>query len=94
MLTNKLKIATISAKSVEDSSSRRETTQKTGKTGSDTFEHLSEAIEKASWKMTEKFNGFLKLIPGYVEQTGKDADEKTKNGLANVGASVANGKIK
>lgn len=66
--------------------------KKTGKTGSDTFEHLSEAIEKASWKMTEKFNGFLKLIPGYVEQTGKDADEKTKNGLANVGASVANGK--
>lgn len=66
--------------------------KKTGKTGSDTFEHLSEAIEKASWKMTEKFSGFLKLIPGYVEQTGKDADAKTKNGLANVGASVANGK--
>lgn len=66
--------------------------KKTGKTGSDTFEHLSEAIEKASWKMTEKFNGFLKLIPGYVEQTGKDVDGKTKNGLANVGASVANGK--
>lgn len=66
--------------------------KKTGKTGSDTFEHLSEAIEKASWKMTEKFSGFLKLIPGYVEQTGKDADEKTKNGLANVGVSVANGK--
>lgn len=66
--------------------------KKTGKTGSDTFEHLSEAIEKASWKMTEKFSGFLKLIPGYVEQTGKDADVKTKNGLANVGASVANGK--
>lgn len=66
--------------------------KKTGKTGSDTFEHLSEAIEKASWKMTEKFSGFLKLIPGYVEQTGKDVDGKTKNGLANVGASVANGK--
>lgn len=66
--------------------------KKTGKTGSDTFEHLSEAIEKASWKMTEKFSGFLKLIPGYVEQTGKDADAKTKNGLANVGSSVANGK--
>lgn len=66
--------------------------KKTGKTGSDTFEHLSEAIEKASWKMTEKFNGFLKFIPGYVEQTGKDVDGKTKNGLANVGASVANGK--
>lgn len=66
--------------------------KKTGKTGSDTFEHLSEAIEKASWKMTEKFSGFLKLIPGYVEQTGKDADGKTKNGLANIGASVANGK--
>ena len=66
--------------------------KKTGKTGSDTFEHLSEVIEKASWKMNEKFSGFLKLIPGYVEQTGKDADAKTKNGLANVGASVANGK--
>ena len=63
-----------------------------GKTGSSSFGALSEAIEKASWKMTEKFSGFLKLIPGYVEQTGKDADAKTKNGLANVGASVANGK--
>lgn len=62
------------------------------KVGSSSFGALSEAIEKASWKMTEKFSGFLKLIPGYVEQTGKDADEKTKNGLANVGASVANGK--
>ena len=63
-----------------------------GKTGSSSFGALSEAIEKASWKMTEKFSGFLKLIPGYVEQTGKDVDGKTKNGLANVGASVANGK--
>lgn len=63
-----------------------------GKTGRSSFGVLSEAIEKASWKMTEKFNGFLKLIPGYVEQTGKDVDGKTKNGLANVGASVANGK--
>ena len=62
------------------------------KTGSSSFGALSEAIEKASWKMTEKFSGFLKLIPGYVEQTGKDVDGKTKNGLANVGASVANGK--
>lgn len=63
-----------------------------GKTGRSSFGVLSEAIENASWKMTEKFSGFLKLIPGYVEQTGKDVDGKTKNGLANVGASVANGK--
>ena len=63
-----------------------------GKTGRSSFGVLSEAIENASWKMTEKFSGFLKLIPGYVEQTGKDANDKTKNGVANVGASVANGK--
>lgn len=63
-----------------------------GKTGRSSFGVLSEAIENASWKMTKKFSGFLKLIPGYVEQTGKDVDGKTKNGLANVGASVANGK--
>ncbi len=63
-----------------------------GKTGSSSFGALSDAIEKASWKMTEKFGGFLKLIPGYVDQTGEDANNKTKTGLANVGASVANGK--
>ena len=42
--------------------------------------------------MTEKFSGFLKLIPGYVEKTGEDANNKTKTGVANVGASVASGK--